>query len=124
MRCAMRRCWCRRSPASGPRPGSLCCASTRSRSTLILYPSLFGVAETGRSPSLPILYIVSMKLRVNGEERATSARTLAALVDELGMKADRVAVELNRDIVPRAHWEATQLRDGDELEIVHFVGGG
>jgi thiamine biosynthesis protein ThiS len=65
-----------------------------------------------------------MKLRVNGEERATSARTLAALVDELGMKADRVAVELNRDIVPRAHWEATQLRDGDELEIVHFVGGG
>ena len=65
-----------------------------------------------------------MKLRLNGEERALAATTLATLVDELGMKADRVAVELNREIVPRARWEATALRDGDELEIVHFVGGG
>jgi sulfur carrier protein len=65
-----------------------------------------------------------MNLRVNGEERATSAATLAAFVNELGMKADRVAVELNREIVPRAQWEATRLKDGDELEIVHFVGGG
>jgi len=65
-----------------------------------------------------------MKLRVNGEERASAAVTLAALVEELGMKGDRVAVELNRDIVPRAQWEATTLREGDELEIVHFVGGG
>jgi sulfur carrier protein len=40
------------------------------------------------------------------------------------MKGDRVAVELNREIVPRAHWERTQLQDGDHLEIVHFVGGG
>ena len=65
-----------------------------------------------------------MKLRLNGEERSSAAATLAALVEELGMKADRVAVELNREIVPRAKWEATALRDGDELEIVHFVGGG
>lgn len=65
-----------------------------------------------------------MKLRLNGEERLCSAATLAALVEELGIKADRVAVELNREIVARAQWEATALRDGDELEIVHFVGGG
>jgi len=65
-----------------------------------------------------------MKLRVNGEERSFAAATLAALVAELGMKSDRVAVELNRAIVPRAVWEATPLREGDELEIVHFVGGG
>lgn len=65
-----------------------------------------------------------MKLRVNGEERSSAAATLATLVAELGMKSDRVAVELNREIVPRAHWEATALREGDELEIVHFVGGG
>jgi thiamine biosynthesis protein ThiS len=40
------------------------------------------------------------------------------------MKPDRVAVELNRDIVPRDRWERTHLSEGDHLEIVHFVGGG
>ena len=65
-----------------------------------------------------------MKLRVNGEERVFGAATLSALVEELGMKADRVAVELNREIVPRARWAETRLGEGDELEIVHFVGGG
>ncbi len=40
------------------------------------------------------------------------------------MKGDRVAVELNREIVPRARWAETPLHDGDQLEIVHFVGGG
>ncbi len=49
---------------------------------------------------------------------------LDALVAELGIKSDRVAVELNRDIVPRANWADTPLHDGDKLEIVHFVGGG
>jgi thiamine biosynthesis protein ThiS len=42
----------------------------------------------------------------------------------MGMKGDRVAVEMNREIVPRAQWQATALKDGDRLEIVHFVGGG
>jgi thiamine biosynthesis protein ThiS len=40
------------------------------------------------------------------------------------MKPDRVAVELNRDIVTRDRWLETQLHDGDRLEVVHFVGGG
>ena len=39
-------------------------------------------------------------------------------------KADRVAVELNREIVARARWAETPVREGDQLEIVHFVGGG
>ena len=66
-----------------------------------------------------------MKLQINGEPREFSAGlTLAGLVENLGMKADRVAVELNLEIVPRASWEQTQLKDGDKLEIVHFVGGG
>jgi sulfur carrier protein len=69
-----------------------------------------------------------MKLLINGEERDFSDApvqfTLAALVERLGMKADRVAVELNRDIVPRDRWADTRLTDGDRLEIVHFVGGG
>jgi len=67
-----------------------------------------------------------MKLHINGEERDFPAPhlTLAALVELLGMKPDHVAVELNRDIVPRDRWIETQLKDGDRLEVVHFVGGG
>jgi len=69
-----------------------------------------------------------MKLHVNGEERdfedAPIPFTLAGLVEALGMKADRVAVELNREIVPRGRWPETQLNEGDRLEVVHFVGGG
>ncbi len=42
----------------------------------------------------------------------------------MGMKSDRVAIELNHNVVPREHWPQTQLSDGDHLEIVHFVGGG
>ena len=68
-----------------------------------------------------------MKLHINGEERSFDCPppfTLAALVDLLGMKADRVAVELNRNIVPRDRWSQIQLSEGDHLEVVHFVGGG
>jgi thiamine biosynthesis protein ThiS len=65
-----------------------------------------------------------MNVIINGESQPTSAETLAALVDQLGMKPDRVAVELNREIVPREKWPQTPLHDGDRLEIVHFVGGG
>jgi len=69
-----------------------------------------------------------MKLQINGEERdfgdSPAPFTLATLVGVLGMKADRVAVELNRDIVPRDRWGETSLKDGDRLEVVHFVGGG
>ena len=69
-----------------------------------------------------------MKLQINGENREFGSSpalfTLSALVETLGMKADRVAIELNRDIVPRDRWEETILKDGDRLEVVHFVGGG
>jgi len=65
-----------------------------------------------------------MNLTINGETHHTAAETLAALVEQLGMKGDRVAIELNREIVPRERWPQTPLHDGDRLEIVHFVGGG
>jgi thiamine biosynthesis protein ThiS len=74
---------------------------------------------------LAVRYISCMQLFVNGDEKNyPNVTTLAQLIVELGMKGDRVAVELNREIVPRAQWDETQLRDGDRLEIVHFVGGG
>jgi sulfur carrier protein len=72
----------------------------------------------------------AMKLQINGEERTFAAvadggpSTLGALIESLAMKADRVAVELNREIVPRGQWADTNLAEGDRLEIVHFVGGG
>jgi thiamine biosynthesis protein ThiS len=65
-----------------------------------------------------------MNLTINGENRSVSAESLTSLVEELGMKPDRVAIELNREIVPRDRWPQTALTDGDEVEIVHFVGGG
>jgi thiamine biosynthesis protein ThiS len=66
-----------------------------------------------------------MKIQINGEAREfDTSLTLSALLDQQGMKADRVAVELNREIVRREQWPQTTLKDGDRLEIVHFVGGG
>ena len=67
-----------------------------------------------------------MKLHINGEERTFDLEvlTLVVLVETFGMKVDRVAIELNRDIVPRDRWAETPLHDGDKLEMVHFVGGG
>ncbi len=66
-----------------------------------------------------------MQLFINGEAKNFSGvETLGALVEQLRMKGDRVAVELNREIVPRALWNETAVHEGDRLEIVHFVGGG
>ena len=66
-----------------------------------------------------------MNLSINGNERSVlNVETLGALIEQLGMKSDRVAIELNRQIVPRDRWPETPLKDGDRLEIVHFVGGG
>jgi len=66
-----------------------------------------------------------MKLQINGEAREFSLPlSLTALLELMGLKADRVAVELNRNIVSRDQWSTTALNEGDQLEIVHFVGGG
>lgn len=66
-----------------------------------------------------------MKLIINGNPREfSSPLTLGGLIEQLGMKPDRVAVELNREIAPRDRWPSISLTDGDRLEIVHFVGGG
>ncbi|MCX4245615.1 sulfur carrier protein ThiS [Paraliomyxa miuraensis] len=62
---------------------------------------------------------------VNGEERAVAeGTTVAGLLADLGLARQHVAVEANREIVPRAEHDARRLADGDHLEIVTFVGGG
>jgi sulfur carrier protein len=66
-----------------------------------------------------------MKIRVNGEEKQIAdGLSLARLLEELQIRPGRVVVELNRDIVSRDTHGSTLLKDGDALEIVHFVGGG
>ncbi|MCW8951980.1 MAG: sulfur carrier protein ThiS, partial [Rhodospirillales bacterium] len=66
-----------------------------------------------------------MQLTINGEERAFSPpQTLVSLLGELGIDPAKVAVERNREIVPKSHYGETSLGDGDQLEIVHFIGGG
>jgi thiamine biosynthesis protein ThiS len=64
------------------------------------------------------------QITLNGEKRGTSAANVAELVAQLELKGDRIAVEQNLEIVPRASWSESQVRDGDRFEIVHFVGGG
>ena len=69
-----------------------------------------------------------MKLFINGQEREfvelESEPALVRLVSLLQMKADRIAIERNGEIVPRAAWDRVALQSGDKLEIVQFVGGG
>jgi len=79
----------------------------------------------GRATFSALDYSRVMDLTINGEEKSfADSLSLAQLVEQLGMKEDRVAVELNREIVPRDRWADTSLKGGDRLEIVHFVGGG
>jgi len=67
----------------------------------------------------------SIEIVVNGEARSVAPdTTIAALLGELGFGDRRVAVERNREVVPRAQHATTVLGDGDRLELVTFVGGG
>jgi len=65
-------------------------------------------------------------VQINGEPREFSDRTLLLneLVERLSLAPQRIAVEVNRQIVRRADWEQTEVNDGDRVEIIHFVGGG
>ena len=67
----------------------------------------------------------SVHVIVNDEPHTLDAgATVADLVAGLGLGPRRIAVELNRAVVPRADYGVTPLRDGDAVEIIHFVGGG
>lgn len=71
---------------------------------------------------------MSLTLILNGQSRTFSslekADSVERLVEELGLKSDRIAVEYNGEITPRTSWSMVQLSEGDRLEVVHFVGGG
>ena len=64
-------------------------------------------------------------IQVNGESRETApGTTVRVLLDQLGLNAGRVAIEYNRLILAKVKWEETRVANGDQLEIVQFVGGG
>ena len=66
-----------------------------------------------------------MQITVNGEAREVdNGITVRGLVEHLGLTDGPVAVERNREVVPRAEHPSTELAAGDVIEIVHFVGGG
>lgn len=66
-----------------------------------------------------------MLIEVNGEPREVPASvTLNELVKHLKLTPERLAIELNHKVVRRADWQQAILREGDHVEIVHFVGGG
>ena len=66
-----------------------------------------------------------MRVELNGEpQELGEGTTLSTLIEQLSLAPERVAVELNHDVVRRADWPSTRLSDGDRVEIVHFVGGG
>ena len=68
---------------------------------------------------------MAIEIRLNGESRALpDSLNIQQLLEHFGLPRDRVAVERNRKIVPRADWERVSVSTGDELEVVHFVGGG
>ncbi|GIW43690.1 MAG: sulfur carrier protein ThiS [Candidatus Binatia bacterium] len=66
-----------------------------------------------------------MRVRLNGEwHNVKDGITVADLVAQLGLDHQRIAIELNRAIVPRPEYASVRLREADEVEVVHFVGGG
>lgn len=66
-----------------------------------------------------------MKIVVNGEPRdVPGGMDLEELMRHLAMPTERVAVELNLDVIPKAKWPETPVREEDKVEIIHFVGGG
>lgn len=66
-----------------------------------------------------------MKVFINGETREIeSSLNLRELLRRLDLPSERIAVELNREVVRKKDWETIEVRDADKIEIVHFVGGG
>ena len=66
-----------------------------------------------------------MRITLNGETKEIEeGTTLLALVEQLKLAPERLAVEHNLDVVRRDEWQRVKLSDGDRVEIVHFVGGG
>ena len=68
---------------------------------------------------------MAIAIELNGETFSIdSGLTVAALLERLELKPSRTAVEINRSVVPKAEYARTQLKAGDHVEVINFVGGG
>jgi sulfur carrier protein len=65
-----------------------------------------------------------MKIKINGKELRTDRRVLSELLEELNIQPGRVAVEVNLKIIRKADYDTHPIMEGDNIEIVNFVGGG
>jgi sulfur carrier protein len=63
-------------------------------------------------------------VRINGESLEKDGKSVTEVLADMGINVQHVAVELNEEIVPKARYGETILKDGDHVEIVRFVGGG
>jgi sulfur carrier protein len=78
----------------------------------------------GTTPGNAVPPMTPISVRLNGDERTVPVGPVDALLRHLEIDPRTVVVELNRSIVRRAAFESTYIKEGDEIELVHFVGGG
>ena len=82
-------------------------------------PPIWAARQKAKQGGYAVISVI-----LNGEQRQVREGSIADLVASLGLDVKKVAVERNREIVPRSTLADVALADGDALEIVHFVGGG
>ena len=69
--------------------------------------------------------IEMMEIIINGEKKQLSQTlSLSELLTHFSLSAERIAIELNREVVRRKDWGNIKVGEGDKLEVIHFVGGG
>jgi thiamine biosynthesis protein ThiS len=69
--------------------------------------------------------MAAIKIQLNGEERDIDGEvSLERLLDIFSLPKQRIAIELNDNVVRRSDWQATLVKNSDKIEVVHFVGGG
>jgi len=65
-----------------------------------------------------------VRIQLNGEEQESAASNLQQLVAELGLEVRMIAIERNREVAPKSSWATTPIVEGDQIEVVHMIGGG
>jgi thiamine biosynthesis protein ThiS len=66
-----------------------------------------------------------MKVLINGETKEISNQlNLSELLKHFSLPSERIAIELNKEVVRKKDWENIKIAEGDKLEVIHFVGGG